>query len=210
LLLILLPLIASRKIGIRASLRAMSPETFWLLAWSLGGLLVMSCVPSKRIDRIFPIVPPLCLLLAAAVGEFRKQERLRLIIDRVCIAAIILAGVGTAGYAANRIAVARREHRDAFAVFGRAVVREVAEHHWRYGVVGGEDEGMALYVRRPEFLEPDQAASEWNSGKLDALVLPEEELAELLPRLRGAVPSKIGLSEPAGSGRRRYLFLVRS
>ena len=112
----------------------------------------------------------------------------------------------TAGYAANRIVVARREHRDAFAVFGRAVVKEAAEHNWRYAVVGGEDEGMALYVRRTEFLEPDQAASEWNAGKLDALVVPEEELAELLPRLPGAVPSTIGFSEPAGSGRRRYLF----
>lgn len=210
LLLILLPLIASRKMGIRASLRAMSPETFWLFAWSLGGLLVMSCVPSKRIDRIFPIVPPLCLLLAAAVGEFRKHERLRLIVDRACVAAIILACVGTTGYATNRIAVARREHRDAFAVFGRAVVKEVAEHNWRYAVVGGEDEGMALYVRRTEFLELDQAAAEWKAGKLDALVVPEEELAELLPRLPGAVPSRIGFSEPAGSGRRRYFLLVRS
>jgi 4-amino-4-deoxy-L-arabinose transferase-like glycosyltransferase len=210
LLLILLPLIASRKMGIRASLRAMSPETFWLLALSLGGLLVMSCVPSKRIDRIFPIVPPLCLLLAAAIGEFRKQEKLRVVIDRVCIAAIMLACVMTAGYAVNRIVVARREHRDAFAVFGRAVVKEAAEHNWRYAVVGGEDEGMALYVRRTEFLEPDQAALEWNAGKLDALVVPEEELAELLPRLPGAVPSKIGFSEPAGSGQRRYLLLVRS
>jgi 4-amino-4-deoxy-L-arabinose transferase-like glycosyltransferase len=210
LLLILAPVIVSRKIGIRAGLRAMSPETFWLLAWSLGGLLVMSCVPSKRIDRIFPVVPPLCLLLAAAVGEFRKQERFRVILDRVCLAAIILASVMTAGYAANRIVVARNEHRDAFAVFGRAVVKEAAEHNWRYAAVGGEDEGMALYVRRTEFLDLDQAASQWNAGTLDALVVPEEELAELLPRLPGAVPSKIGLSNPAASGRRRYLFLVRS
>src|SRR4029077_14470890 len=26
----------------------LSPETFWLVAWSLGGLIVMSFVPSKR------------------------------------------------------------------------------------------------------------------------------------------------------------------
>ena len=51
-----------------------SPETFWLVAWSLGGLLVMSFVPSKRIDRVFPIVPPLCLLLAAQVAEFRRGK----------------------------------------------------------------------------------------------------------------------------------------
>ena len=78
-LLILLPLLGAREQGskIRDSLRAMSPETFWLVAWSLGGLLVMSFVPSKRIDRVFPIVPPLCLLLAASgrrVSSERKVE----------------------------------------------------------------------------------------------------------------------------------------
>ncbi|MDP9100510.1 MAG: glycosyltransferase family 39 protein, partial [Verrucomicrobiota bacterium] len=53
---------SSRRAGIGTTLRDMSPETFWLVAWTLGGFVVMSFVPSKRIDRIFPIVPPLCLL----------------------------------------------------------------------------------------------------------------------------------------------------
>jgi hypothetical protein len=46
-----------------------SPETFWLLCWSIGGLILMSLIPSKRVDRIFPVVPPLCLLLAAEIGK---------------------------------------------------------------------------------------------------------------------------------------------
>jgi 4-amino-4-deoxy-L-arabinose transferase-like glycosyltransferase len=58
----------SRKWRWRAALREVSPETFWLLCWSLGGLIVMSLVPSKRVHRIFAIVPPLCLLLAAQIG----------------------------------------------------------------------------------------------------------------------------------------------
>jgi 4-amino-4-deoxy-L-arabinose transferase-like glycosyltransferase len=45
-----------------------SPETFWLLCWSIGGLIVMSLIPSKRVDRIFPVIPPLCLLLAAQIA----------------------------------------------------------------------------------------------------------------------------------------------
>src|SRR5437660_5242844 len=49
----------------------MSPETFWLLYWSLGGLIAMSLIPSKRVDRIFPIVPPLCLLLASQISARR-------------------------------------------------------------------------------------------------------------------------------------------
>ena len=61
-----------------------------------------------------------------------------------------------------------------------------------------------------EFLEPEEAVAEWNGGKLDGLVVPEDELTELLPRLPGAVPSRIGSSGPAGRYRRRYIFLVRS
>src|SRR5437867_8932214 len=54
---------------LRSAFREMSPETFWLLCWSVGGLILMSLIPSKRVDRIFPIIPPLCLLLAAQIAR---------------------------------------------------------------------------------------------------------------------------------------------
>ena len=212
LLLILLPILAVRKSGdgMRSALRRMSPETFWLMVWSLGGLVVMSFVPSKRIDRIFPIVPPLCLLLAAMVADFRKREELRRTIDCSATVGIILGFLLTTGYAANRIIDANREHRDAFAQFGRAVVRAAQEHGWRYAIVGGDDEGMLLYVRRLEFIEePDQAVAEWNAGKWDALVVPEDEMEGLRRRFEGAEPKMFLRSEPAGRYRRRYLLLVR-
>ena len=212
LLLIALPLLASRKYrqpGRGVAFRKMSPETFWLVAWSLGGLLVMSCIPSKRVDRIFPIVPPLCLLLGAVVGEFRKPEKLRTLVDRLCLIAIVLACLGTTGYAANRIAVARREQRDAFAVFGREVVKKAAAQNWRYSVIGGDDEGMALYLRRTEFAWPDEAAAEWNAGKLDALVVGDDDVEGVLARLEGGSPQRILTSEPAGRYRKRYHLFVR-
>ncbi len=211
-LLILLPLLGAKKqrLKIRDSLRAVSPETFWLLAWSLGGLLVMSFVPSKRIDRVFPIVPPFCLLVAVQVAEFRRREKLRAITERCCTIAVVIACLFTTGYAAERIILGYRQHSDAFATFGYAVRKEAAAHGWSYEIVGGEDEGMALYVRRTEFLEPDQAAAEWSSGKLDGLVVPDDELTDLLPRLPGAVPSRIGWSGRAGRYQKRYIFLVRA
>ena len=212
LLLILLPILALKKskAGIRAATSAMSPETFWLVAWSLGGLLLMSCVPSKRIDRVFPIVPPLCLLLAATVAEFRKRETLKTMVERLCVIAIILGAVLTTGYAANRVVVAHRERRDAFAAFGREVVRMATERDWRYSVIGGDDEGMALYVRRTEFAWPDEAAAEWNAGKLDALVVAEDEMPDMLARLEGPPPNTILTSEPAGRYKKRYRLLSRS
>ena len=59
----------SRKWRLRSAFREMSPEIFWLLFWSVGGLILMSLIPSKRVDRIFPIIPPLCLLLAAQIAR---------------------------------------------------------------------------------------------------------------------------------------------
>ena len=59
----------SRNWRLRSVLREMSPETFRLFCWSIGGLIMMSLIPSKRVDRIFPVIPPLCLLLAAQIAQ---------------------------------------------------------------------------------------------------------------------------------------------
>ncbi len=68
--------------------RALPPEMAWLICWIVGALLVMSFVPSKRVDRIFPIVPPLCLLLAAQYARAPAWK------ERWAYVAIVLAGVG--------------------------------------------------------------------------------------------------------------------
>jgi 4-amino-4-deoxy-L-arabinose transferase-like glycosyltransferase len=186
--------------------RATKPETLWLIVWAVGGLLAMSFVPSKRIDRIFPIVPPLCLLLAVSVGRVREKQRA--LVDRCCALAIVLAAVFMSAYTIRKVGVATREERDAFAVFGRAVTKETAAHGWRYGVVGGEEEGMLLYVRQTEFLEPSQAAADWNAGKLDALVVPDDEINGLLAQLRGE-PKKLLTSGRAGRYGKHYFLLAR-
>ncbi len=185
------------------------PETVWLLALSLGGLLVLSFIPSKRIDRIFPIVPPLCLLLGAIAGRLRSRKALRPLVDRACAIALLLAAIFLGTYTARKVTLAHRQNQDAFAVFGRQVARDAAAHGWRYGVVGGEEEGMLLYARRTEFLDPGPAAADWNAGKFDALVVPNDEIEELLPRLEGGEPKNALSSLPAGRYRKRYFLLVR-
>src|SRR4029078_1835234 len=59
----------SRNWRLRPLFPQISPETFLLLCWSIGGVIVMSLIPSKRVDRIFPVIPPLCLLLAAQIND---------------------------------------------------------------------------------------------------------------------------------------------
>ena len=83
--------LASRRWRIGVAFREMSPATFWLLCWSLGGLMVMSLIPSKRVDRIFPVIPPLCLLLAAQIGNIFRHEQLRTRVYRWSAVALLSA-----------------------------------------------------------------------------------------------------------------------
>jgi len=124
----------------------MSPETFWLLCWTAGGLVAMSLIPSKRVDRVFPIIPPLCLLLAAQVGKCvacshgsvsrssasnldltrlrrmaTKNEAAQSRIYRWSSVAVILSILLTGGYTIFKVISGYRDHRDALVVFGRRV-----------------------------------------------------------------------------------------
>ena len=207
LLLIWFPLVMARKegTGFRAWLGRTKVDTFWLAAWSVGALFVMSVIPSKRVDRIYPIVPPLCLLLGAWVGRVRTAAAWRTV-TRTCTVVLVIAALITSSSAVGKMIAAYRRDAGELAKFGGEVRREAAIHRWNYGVVGGEDEGMLLYLRQLQFLDPETAATEWQTKRLDGLVIPERKLEELLPRLPGAIRSSIGQSDKKG----RYVFLVRS
>jgi 4-amino-4-deoxy-L-arabinose transferase-like glycosyltransferase len=212
---------ARRLDGLKpSSLRArgwtrLSPETFWLLCWSIGGLIVMSLIPSKRVDRIFPVIPPLCLLLAAQIGarvpgsygsvirastNFEwgqnthravgtKNPLTRLYLWNVV--ALAFAILFTGGYTIAKVVTGYRDHRNALAVFGRNVRHEAEAHHWRYEVVSAKDEGLLLYLRKTQFIQPARAITEWNAGNLNALVASEEKARALMPDLQGAIRSQL-------------------
>ena len=207
--------LASRRWRIRAAFREMSPETFWLLCWSLGGLIAMSLIPSKRVDRIFPILPPLCLLLAAQIARCNScshgsvsrhsngddfdwtghrpvaTERKAPHVLRWSVIAVMVAIFFTGGYTVFKLISGYRDHRDALVVFGRNVRHEAEAHHWRYEVVSAKEEGLLLYLRKTHFIEPDRAIIEWNAGNLDALVASTEKAPALLGELRDAALSSL-------------------
>jgi len=220
----------SRKWRLRSAFREMSPETFWLLCWSLGGVIVMSLIPSKRVDRIFPIIPPLCLLLAAQIGRrmpcsHGSVSRLSPSVNsdstghrpvatgnaartyRWSAIALAFAMLFTGGYTIFKVASGYRNHRDALAVFGKNVRREAAAHHWRYEVVSAKDEGLLLYLQKTHFIDPDHAISEWNRANLDALVVSTEKARGLTRELRDAVQFKSSKrKEEQGRG---YVLITR-
>jgi 4-amino-4-deoxy-L-arabinose transferase-like glycosyltransferase len=207
----------SRNWRLRSVFREMSPETFWLLCWSISGLILMSLIPSKRVDRIFPVIPPLCLLLAAQIGGWRSYSRsdgfpaVNLGIDgcpnrrslnaktappRPYLAlTLIFAILFTGGYTGWKVITGYRDHRDALAAFGRNVRHKAEAHHWRYEVVSSKDEGLVLYLRKTHFVKPADAIPEWNAGNLDALVASKEKAAVLMSELQGAALAQLQSNE---------------
>jgi 4-amino-4-deoxy-L-arabinose transferase-like glycosyltransferase len=181
--------VRSRNWRLRSVFREMSPESFWLLCWSISGLIVMSLIPSKRVDRIFPVIPPLCLLLSAQING--RDAALRRPVGAAhrlylwTVAALVLAIVVTCCYTSWKVITGYRDHRNVLAVFGRNARHETEAHHWRYEVVSAKDEGLLLYLRKTHFIDPADAVTEWNAGNLDALVASKEEAAVLMSELKG-------------------------
>jgi len=199
----------SRKSKLRSVFREMSPETFWLLGWSLGGLIMLSIISSKRVDRIFPVIPPLCLLLAAQVGKMSSQGQLRERIYRWSAAGLFLSILFTSGYTISKVVSGYRAHRAALVIFGREVRHEAEAHHWRYETIRASDEGMLLYLRKTHFIEPDEAIREWNRGALNALVAPLDEAPRLMRELSNASLSQIRSVERKNEQGIGYVFLTR-
>ena len=162
------------------------PETLWLICWAAGGLILLSLIPSKRIDRIFPVIPPLCLVLTALISQAcRPQEngpftvpsphwpldwsKLSLVVAVMLSFADALHGVAKVYY----------HHEDAPSRFGEQVRVMTAGHplemiYSKDTIVG--EEAMIVYLRRLRFLLPGEADQLARAGKLDAVVINEHSL----------------------------------
>ena len=202
-----------RPAGAGSVFRDMSPATFWLLCWSVGGLIAMSLIPSKRVDRIFPVVPPLCLLLAAQISG--RDAALRRPVGAArrpylwVVIALPVSILFTSGYTISKVFAGYRDHRDALAVFGRDVRHQAEMHHWRYEVVSAKDEALLLYLRKTYFIERDQAVAEWNGGNLDALVASRAKASALMRELRDAALSQLKSNQRREEQGRAYVLITR-
>jgi len=178
-------------------LAGLSPEMFFLVAWVGGGIAVMSLIPSKRVDRIFPVVPVLCLLLAAQLNAITLIH-----VRRLAGFAIIFAVIFTGAYSGMRLFDGYRNNRDALVKFGREVRRVAAAEHLRYEILPARDEGLLLYLQRRRFFREPPIGCDalvvpldeepWSSGRFSYRVTVEK---------KGDDPSSYGLVAPLPSHR---------
>ena len=141
------------------------PDALWLVCWAAGGIVLMSLVPSKRPDRIFPALPPLCLLLVYPLREATADLR------RAALGCVALAVAISGGYTTWNLTQAYRERGGGLAEFGARVRLFAKQNGFRFAVTNSKDEGMLLYLRQPSFLKFRDAEKAWRDRQLDALVL---------------------------------------
>jgi hypothetical protein len=202
-------LLRAEKLRVREWIARVSPSTLWLICWAFGGLVVMSFVPSKRVDRIFPIVPPLCLLLAAQFAAAQSREQLARRVRQWCGASVAVAFVFSGAYSAYKIFDGYRNHDDALVRFGGKVRDVAASRVLQYESLRCKDEGMLLYLRRLHFLDRDAAIADWRAGKFNAVVAPNEEVPQLLTELPAAEVQLQSEPRRDEAEAARYSLLVR-
>ncbi len=181
--LLLLLFVAAKPV--RARLRQ-DPALLWLACWSLGGLLVMSLVPSKRFDRILPVIPPLCLLFVAMARSYSGITLSRIPIRTLILASTLCAAVLTVAYAGHSIHYAHRTDQGALVRFGTEVQARYPSQVKTLAVISGKDEGILIYTGRTAFTRLEDARRSWNSGEIDAVVVPEKYLRTDKERFAGA------------------------
>ena len=212
------------------------PATLWLVCWAAGGLILMSLVPSKRTDRIFPVVPPLALVLVALLARaqrpggrsppHRRSPPPRSRSDRrppplaptvpswpwewarktVTVAAVVF-GLGSVLYYVVEVYYRHDHARASFAA--RTLQAEAGK---TVGLVAGKapsdtDETMLVYLHQLAYLNPAEAIQRWSTGKLDAIAISETAREEF-----GNLPEPFGPVQPAletAGSKPAYLLLVR-
>lgn len=199
---------------VREKVRNLPHDILWLTCWSLGSLVVMSVVPSKRVDRIFPVIPSLCLLLGAQVARGLAIGRLRQQVLQWSTVALLFSFVFAGGYTLWKVVPGFRNHRDALVTFSHAVRQEAAAHQWRYEVVSAKDatgtEGMLLYLQKLHFLPLIEAVRKWNSGDIDALVIPNNQVDAAMAALHQANISFLKVSRREQTEGPGYVLVTRS
>jgi len=159
------------------------PATLWLACWAVGGILLMTLVPSKRVDRIFPVIPPLCLLLVAMVAACRCGTRVR----AWCGATALFAAIFWVAYFVEIVRLGYVWDNRSLVRFGEQAATIAATHgEGRFRLFQGRDEGLVIYTGLTETTSASKVLREFREGQIDAFVAPVRRL-----------PDGVELPEPA-------------
>ncbi len=182
------------------------PATKWLVLWALGGLLLMTFIPAKRVDRIYPIVPPLCLLMVESCAVLWAERRVRIATGAAVLAAFFLAG----GYFVGLVPLSYQERTAALVKFSAQARALAAEKGIsEITVPRARDEGLLLYFERGGFSEKGDAFARWKAGDPMALVLSERSAKSFFEEV-GRVKPALDSGELLRKNERRYFLFLKN
>lgn len=184
------------------------PEILWLACWTLGALIVMSLIPSKRTDRIFPVVPAACLWLVELVGGWQRERLGRFSLRKVLVGLVVLASLFSGIYAGTIVIDAYRADQGGLRRFARKARTEAQSKDWKLAVVLGRDEGMPMYAGTEKFISPEEAGELWQTQRISGLILDREYLPKMVDDLPGG--QVLFESPPSRESGRTYVFFARA
>jgi 4-amino-4-deoxy-L-arabinose transferase-like glycosyltransferase len=180
------------------------PGTLWLICWTFGGLMCLWLFSAKPIDRILPVVPPLCLLLTALLAAARSSS------SGPCAAGEILpesawpqnwsrwtlwlACSVTVVASVAQVSLAYRQRANACADFAARVRATTGPGRCELVLTGkptAQDAAMLVYLRRLSYIDAPEAIQLQSTGELDRIVLDDPSARgarSLLTRFDGSQP----------------------
>lgn len=161
--------------SLRKNLRE-RPELLWLVCWTLGSILLMSLIPSKRVDRLYPIVIPATLLLTAMLASLWTSPKIRAIATATLFASILLwtsyfTGLVIWNYNNNTLRIKN---------LAIDVQTQLEKHNLQHlAVMESNDEGLAMYLGQQQFYDTTETIRGMVDGPFDAVLLPDRRLPRM-------------------------------
>jgi 4-amino-4-deoxy-L-arabinose transferase-like glycosyltransferase len=154
----------------------------WIVIWFGCGLVIMSLVPGKRADRIFPVVLPLSILWAYVIRHASWNPAWRLTRCRAVQCLTIIAATVWGGYTVyNQLinlphdpALGLRRFCDRVLAWEQLNGRPAVI----VGPVSDDDQALPVYLRQTKCPDLAQALAGTGHGQT-ALIVPEDRIPEL-------------------------------
>jgi 4-amino-4-deoxy-L-arabinose transferase-like glycosyltransferase len=156
----------------------------WLACWAIGGLAFMEFVPSKRFDRILPVLPPFALLLARSARHLPETAAFAWSRARMAEGIAILGMFGACAYTASEIMRACRNHARELVLFGNKVRALTKDQRERLAITHVRDEGLLMYCGISRYTDRPKAMWLWENGRIEWLILGKGDFERLQDKFR--------------------------
>lgn len=173
---------------VRRALRK-RPDLLWLMCWFGVGFIVSSLIPSKRLDRIYPLICPMCLLIGSmsviyvrsAVDSLQRRRRDALMTG-TCVLAVLFFTVYT-GYC-----IAEGYRRDVHRLVRFCEEVRGSDEFRRGKVIAHQQvsEGMIVELRAFRIYTQEEVRELWQRGSIDGYVVRNDLRDELMRQTGGA------------------------